>query len=414
MNGYGEGLPAYRTIRMTLQDGPIAAFADEEAWRARERYPTIVGMGLATFVAAKESERGGWEILGSAGDTPQSVRDSLGSHFRRLANEARDAGRSRDREKYRVAYEKLDRVAVDELRVLGVRYRVVRVEQFIRMGRDGPEPPRPSDPDPGEVGEAHRLPSRVEGFVIDPYTGTGLAEGLLKFDLMQFVLKAGTAPPDMRGDSLRAVETHPGGVLLPAEFAVAECGKDGEWKPHSGSAPSPQAARDRLAVDFRVMTPFREKLNEAEREEYARAADRLDEKRGAGIAVGGRRFRVARVEQLVRIGPDGPEGPRPSDFDPDPPVEAHTRQLREEGLLEESDPDEVDGDAAGPAELDEEMAEFKRLLAKEETRRAAWERAKEEKREQLRRKREASGGQEREQEQEREQGEGEPGPSPTA
>ncbi|MEU0951987.1 DUF5954 family protein [Streptomyces niveus] len=373
MNAYGEGLPAYRTIRMTLQEGPIAAFADEEAWRARERYPTIVGMGLPVFVVVTESERGGWEILGSAGDTPQSVRDSLGSHFRRLAKEAAETGRAGDRKKYRAAYEKLDRVAVDELRVLGTRYRVVRVEQFIRLGPDGPEPPRPSDPDPGEVGEAHRLPSRIKGFVIDPYIGTGMAEGLLKFDLMQFVLKAGTVPPDVRGDSLRAVETHPGGVLLPAEFAIAECGGDGQWKPHSGAAPSPQAARDRLAVDFRVMTPIRQRLGEAEREEYARAADRLDEKRGAGIAVAGRRYRVARVEQLVRIGPDGPEGPRPSDFDPDPPIEAHTRQLREQGLLDgDGDGDGDDEDES--RELNEEVQEIKRLMEKEEARRAAWKR----------------------------------------
>ncbi|WP_405676039.1 DUF5954 family protein [Streptomyces sp. NBC_01511] len=364
MNGYGEGLPAYRTIRMTVQEGPIAAFADEEAWRARERYPTIVGMGLPAFVAARESEQGGWEILAAAGDTPQSVRDSLASHFRRLAKEAADAGRAGDRKKYRAAYEKLDWVAVDELKVLGTRYRVVRVEQFIRLGPDGPEPPRPSDPDPGEVGEANRLPGRVKGFVIDPYTGTGMAEGLLKFDLMQFVLKAGAAPPEMRGDSLRAVETHPGGVLLPAEFAIAECGKDGQWKPHSGAASSPQAARDRLAVDFRVMAPIQQKLSEAEQEEYARAADRLDEKRGAGIAVGGRRYRVARVEQLVRIGPDGPEGPRPSDFDPDPPIEAHTKQLREQGLLDEGDEDV-------PVELNEEMREMKRLMDKEGARKVA-------------------------------------------
>ncbi|WP_241671827.1 DUF5954 family protein [Streptomyces sp. IB2014 016-6] len=367
MNAYGEGLPAYRTIRMTVQDGPIAAFADEEAWRARERYPTIVGMGLPVFVAATESERGGWEILGSAGDTPQSVRDSLGSHFRRLAKEAAEAGRAGDRKKYRAAYEKLDRVAVDELRVLGTRYRVVRVEQFIRLGPDGPEPPRPSDPDPGEVGEAHRLPGRIKGFVIDPYIGTGMAEGLLKFDLMQFVLKAGTAPPDVRGDSLRAVETHPGGVLLPAEFAIAECGGDGQWKPHSGAAPSPQAARDRLAVDFRVMTPIQQRLSEAEREEYARAADRLDEKRGAGIAVAGRRYRVARVEQLVRIGPDGPEGPRPSDFDPDPPIEAHARQLSEQDRLGDEPEDEDTS-----LELNEEVREIRRLMEKEEARRAAW------------------------------------------
>lgn len=178
--------------------------------------------------------------------------------------------------------------------MLGTRYRVVRVERFIRLGPDGPEPPRPSDPDPG----------------------TGVGEGLLKFDLTQVVLKAGAAPPDRRGDSLRAVETHPGGVPLPAEFAIAECGRDGQWKPYSGSAPSPQAAR---------------------------------------------------VEQLVRIGPDGPEGPRPSDFDPDPPVEAHPKQLRDQGRL---DDDEDDDEDDAPVELGDEMEEMKRLMDKERARRA--------------------------------------------
>ncbi|WP_342668548.1 DUF5954 family protein [Streptomyces niveus] len=58
--------------------------------------------------------------------------------------------------------------------------------------------------------------------------------------------------------------------------------------------------------------------------------------RGGGR--GGRAgFRVARVEQLVRIGPDGPEGPRPSAFDPEPPVELHSKQLREQGLLDDDE-----------------------------------------------------------------------------
>ncbi|MEV8418442.1 DUF5954 family protein, partial [Streptomyces niveus] len=127
---------------------------------------------------------------------------------------------------------------------------------------------------------------------------------------------------------------------------------------------------DRLAMDFRVMTPIREQLDEAGREEYAKAADRLDEKRGAGVAVAGRRFRVARVEQLVRIGPDGPEGPRPSDFDPEPPVELHSKQLREQGLLD-------DDEDAAPVELDDDMKEMRRLMDKEEARRAARKREKE-------------------------------------
>ncbi|WP_233514056.1 DUF5954 family protein [Micromonospora craterilacus] len=33
----------------------------------------------------------------------------------------------------------------------------------------------------------------------------------------------------------------------------------------------------------------------------------------------GRRFRVTRIETLLRFSSDRPEGPRPSDHDPDPP-----------------------------------------------------------------------------------------------
>jgi hypothetical protein len=142
---------------------------------------------------------------------------------------------------------------------------------------------------------------------------------------------------------------------------------DGSWKPHNPSAShvSPQAARDVLASYLRVMGPFELRLDDAAREEYARAADRLDEKRSNVASVAGRRFRVTRVERLVRIGPDGPEGPRPSDFDPEPPVEVHVRQLKEQGLWKEEDE---------PIELDERTQELKRLWEAEEERRAAQQR----------------------------------------
>lgn len=41
---------------------------------------------------------------------------------------------------------------------------------------------------------------------------------------------------------------------------------------------------------------------------YATAADQLDAERADELTVAGRRFRVVRVERLVRIGPDGPRG----------------------------------------------------------------------------------------------------------
>ncbi|WP_409470132.1 DUF5954 family protein [Streptomyces sp. HC307] len=70
---------------------------------------------------------------------------------------------------------------------------------------------------------------------------------------------------------------------------------------------TPQAARDSLAAWLRVMAPFRLRLGEEERAEYARLADRLDEPRCNVLAVAGVPYRVARVERLIRIGPDGPE-----------------------------------------------------------------------------------------------------------
>ncbi|GGZ19161.1 hypothetical protein GCM10010387_09810 [Streptomyces inusitatus] len=316
MNEHGEGAPAYLTFRVTARPGPVAALAEEEAWRARERYPEILGMGPPVFHHTRELDHGGWEILGLGGPTPQCARDALGSHFRLTASGSEGKRKARAL----AAAEKLDRVALDELRVLGRRHRVVRVEQFIRMGPDGPEPPRPSDPDParGWPGEAYKVPARTKGFVIDPYTDTGLSDGLLRHDLSKFVIARGTAPEEVYLDARAALETHPGAVLLPAEFAVAEW-DEGHWRPHTTSCSSPQDARDTLALHFRVFLPATERLTGEERRAYAEAADRLDAERGTGIAVLGHRFRVIRVEQSVRVGPDGPEPPRPSDDDPDPP-----------------------------------------------------------------------------------------------
>ncbi|MER6994544.1 DUF5954 family protein [Streptomyces sp. NPDC000410] len=344
MNEHAEGAPAYLTFRMTHQPGPIAAFAEEEAWRARERYPDLMGLVAPVFFYARERDLGGWEILGGGGDAPQGTRDGLGSHFRMLASETTDP---KARKKLLAAAEKLEWVVVDEMKVLGVRYRVVRAEQFIRMGPDGPEPPRPSDPDPAPPEGAHKVPSRTKGFVIDPWTGTGISEGLLRFDLAQIVMARGSQTGAMYADAATARQTHPGAVLLPVEFTVAQRDEGGRWRPHSAGGTTPQDARDSLALSFRVFTPVYEKLDEEQRAEYARAADRLDETRGPGIVVGTRRYRITRVETLVRIGPDGPEGPRPSDFDPEPPVGQLAKQLKAAGLWREEDeePEPLTGDA---------------------------------------------------------------------
>ncbi|MEU4347726.1 DUF5954 family protein [Streptomyces sp. NPDC023838] len=363
MNGYEDKVPAFLTFRVTPQEGPIAAFAEQEAWQARQRYPEILGVGVPEFFHARECETGGWELPEHSNDAPQGARDGLGCRFRGLAKDASDAGDDRARRKWLAAAARMDREVVDEVRVLGERFRIVRASRFIRMGPSGPEPPRPSDPDPGEVGESHRVPSRTKGFVIDPYTGTGLADSILKLDLVRFVGSAPGAPREVTDDAWRAAERYPGGVLLPAVFMVSER-EDGKWRAHDPGAAytTPQGARDSLADWLRVMAPFTLKLDEATRAVYAEAADRLDDKRRNALSVADRRFRVTRVERLVRIGPDGPEGPRPSDYDPEVPIEVQVRQLKEQGLWKEEDE---------PVVLDDRAKELSRLWEEEMVRAAA-------------------------------------------
>ncbi|NBE55736.1 DUF5954 family protein [Streptomyces boluensis] len=364
MTGFEDRVPSYLTFRVAPQEGPIAAFADQEAWRARERYPDLMGLGLAEFFHARESDTGGWELSEYGADAPQGARDSLGSHFRRRAKEAEDAGDAKAAKAWMSAALRMDREVVDEVRVRGERFRVVRAARFIRMGSTGPEPPRPSDPDPAEVGESHQVRSRTKGFIVDPYVSTGLSDSILKLDLVRFVGTSPGAPAEVRDDAARAAERHPGGVLLPAVFITSER-VDGRWRPHNPAAShsTPQGARDSLAVWLRVMAPFEMRLSDEKRAEYMQAAERLDTKRGNSLSVDGSRFRITRVERLVRIGPDGPEGPRPSDHDPEPPVEVQVRQLKEQGLWQD--------DEDAPIELDENGRELKALWEQEERRREA-------------------------------------------
>ncbi|MER6916966.1 DUF5954 family protein [Streptomyces sp. NPDC000594] len=369
MNEYGEGAPAYLTFRVMPQQGPIAAFAEEEALRARERYPELMGMGLPTFYFTRESERGGWEILSEGGTTPQSARDGLGTHFRRMAADSDSGKRAKAA---MAAVDKLEWVAVNEMTVLHRRYRIVRSEQFIRMGPDGPEPPRPSDPDPGRrtPGESHALPSRTPGFMIDPYTGTGLSEGLLRYDLANFVVAPGAVTEEVFRDAQRARHTHPGTVLLPAEFAIAER-EAGRWRSYTGSCPTPQGARDALTTHFRIVKPALQELTETAERAYAEAADRFDEGCGTGVSVLGRHFRVIRVEQVVRIGPDGPEPPRPSDHDPELPASAHMKKMKEAGLWEEPAEDDP------PVELTPQQRRLITLMERDRSRRRARAEARE-------------------------------------
>jgi hypothetical protein len=342
----GAGVPGIQP--WSLAGAALSAPADVETWKARKAYPSTLFAGGPVFGIARERAQGGWQLHPHfSGLAPQDARDRLAADFRALAAQAAEAGDADAAAQYTAAADRLDWEPLDELTVAGERYRVVRAERFIRMGPDGPEPPRGSDPDRTDPADPPLDPA--DGLVIDP-AETGVAPGVLRVELLAALRKKGTVPRDVREDSHTAARTHPGGVLLPATFMAAER-EGGRWRPQStGTAPTPRDARDSLAVHLRIMVPWQQELTDAEHEAYKQAADLLDTEQRNELDVAGRHFAIIRVERLVRVGPDGPEGPRPSDADPVPPAMVQERQLQDE----EPEPEETDERALKFIELFEE------------------------------------------------------------
>ena len=366
--------------RAAVPRSPVAAeLADVEAWKARKTYPSVLFAGGPVFGVASERAHGGWELQRYfSALAPQDARDGLGAYFREQSKEAAAAGDTEAQGDYLAAAERLDWEPLDEMTVRGARYRVVRAERFIRMGPDGPEPPRRTDldaePGPREPGGPRDL-DPAAGLVVDRDDAAALSEGILEAELLAALRKNGGVPEAVREDARAAARSHPGGVLLPATFMTAE-GEGGRWRPDSsGTAATPQAARDGLAMQLRVMVPWQKDLSPEQREVYNRAADRLDAEHADELHVEGRHFRIVRVERLVRIGPDGPEGPRPSDQDPVPPVMVQDRQLREEGPAAGEDDEQSGEDDERTRRLlqlfDEERDRRELLLRQEPADRAA-------------------------------------------
>ncbi len=183
MNDYRDVVPGYRTIRVEPLGSHAAVAADEQAWLARDPYPDLAFAGGPAFGIAHELDHGGWQLHRFYScPYPQEARETMGSVFRLLAQQHHE-GSAANAECMRAA-ERLDWEALDDMTVLGTRYRIIRAEQFIRTGPLGPEPPRTSDLDPGEPGRSRQLGDPAEGFVIDPVNATGMSQGILKAELL--------------------------------------------------------------------------------------------------------------------------------------------------------------------------------------------------------------------------------------
>ncbi|WP_223290990.1 DUF5954 family protein [Streptomyces avicenniae] len=360
MKDYRKNSQRHLTFRVTHRDDPVSEVTEQDALQAAERYPHVVLRGPVFGYAVQTPEDGpGWRLLSDVSDGfPQHSRDGLNSHLWFTAKDETAAGDPL-REHLLAAVARLETEPVDELTVGDARYRVVRADEFARVGEDGIEGPRPTDPDdPGrDIGDRRRgrdAENRTKGFVVDHGSPTSVMESIQRMELLTLHYQAERIPAPVREDSREALTSHPGVVLLPAAFTFAER-KTGSWEPMAGLQATPSEARATLYNYLSAFLPELERdLSPGDAASYASAAEafRAGPPRFS-VEVLGRHFQVIRVERLMRVGPDGPEPPRPSDVDPygptgiHPPLhEVEAREARERAGLPAADA--RDAEPGGP------------------------------------------------------------------
>jgi len=310
-----------------------ASPAAAQALRAQQTHPAIVWLG--PVYGLMEHTAAGWRMDRMNCSTPQEARDSLGYQLRVLAR--RRSTNPAARQEYWAASAVLETERRNEMVVAGRQFRVVRADQSCRHSAlAGPEPPRPADPDtspddgPGPAGQP-RTDWPAGGLL-----GRGVAPGseALSGERWEIVPEGPVVPPGVTRDARQALTAYPQIVMLAARFAVAE-NTGRRWPLLSSAVTSPCEARRTLAAYFTTMVPAMLRPSPPELAAYQDAARRLEQQQRSQLTVAGRQFRIIRVETAVRTGPDGPEPPRPSDHDPDPPLTGETAELRTWNLTDD-------------------------------------------------------------------------------
>ncbi|MCB5908198.1 DUF5954 family protein [Streptomyces pinistramenti] len=338
-------LGGVRPVVVRVPVEPVEAAVEADAVDAAMQAGNVAVRGPLFGVAAQEVDDGQrWRVVVAVSNgSPQTARDSLNSLlWFRAKDEAQDRA---ERRALLAAVARLESERVDELTVLGIRYRIVRAEEYVGMGPDGIEQPRPTDPEPAtpDWDRGSREAEIDDGLVLDldaPVTPTQAAERLTLRDMAY----AGSRyPDDVRLDSHRALGTHPDILLLPTTFKIVERTDTG-WKSGSGLHTSAQEARKTLDFSLTYWEPRRRGLIPMDADQqvdartqvakmddsaageltaYAEAADRLRTGRVNQLEVLGTVYRIGRTRRLLRWGPDGPEGPRPSDISSHDPERIH-------------------------------------------------------------------------------------------
>ncbi len=317
--------PDHLTIRVTHRDDPVSQVTELDAIHGGQRYPGIRVRGpLFGFAVQTPRDRPRWRLLDSMRTGfPQDARDELNSYLWLYAkDEAKD---HRERRRLLAGVARLEKERIDELHVGRDRYRIVRADEFARIGNGELEPPRPTDhPEDTHWDLEKREPaSATVGFVVDHAAEVQLSEGLERLELLESVYTSARFPPDVLADSRRALRTHPGVVLLPPAFRVLERLEESWTMFLAQQFDTPQAARRALVDYFLKTVPMLQEIpgweaeySEKDLEVFTKAAHRFMRQRGPNeMRARGRTFQIVRVERMMRIGPDGPEPPRSSDQD---------------------------------------------------------------------------------------------------
>ncbi|MEU7123581.1 DUF5954 family protein [Streptomyces zaomyceticus] len=292
---------------------------------------------------------------------PQQARDALNSL---LWFRAKDQAKSRqERRALLAAVARLETESVDELTVLGTRYRVVRAEEYAAVdAHGGIETPRPTDPEPltpdWSPSTGARSPRVDDGLVLDPDAPLSPLQAAERVALRALAYSGSGFPGPVVADSARAVESHPDVLLMPAAFLIVERTGNGPWSPGSGLQVTAHDARRTLDFALTWMEPRTRGLipYDADRtvdarrpaaantdeavaqlNEFVEAADRLRVCRCDEVEAHGTVYRIARSRRLLRWGPDGLEYPRPSDTSTHAPAALHPR-LDDDGTVHFDEP----------------------------------------------------------------------------
>ncbi|KMS73283.1 LigA protein [Streptomyces viridochromogenes] len=313
------------------RDDPAARVREADAVDASLRYPGFALRGPVFGVATQDPAAGPqWRVLQPVvNGMPQVCRDSLNSHLWFRAKD--DTDDPAVRRELLAAVDVLSREPVNEVEACGVRYRIVRGDEFTRCDdNDGLEPPRPTDPEPAERTwdlRACHTPSPDLDFVLDPdIADDGPMAGALRAGLRGFAYRRVRFPAPVRRDSERAVHSHPHIVLLPTLLGVVERERAG-WEPALALQSTAHDARRVLHDAMVEMWPLLYRFDDERKAVYAKAAEEFRALGRDEARVAGRVFRICRAERLLRMGPDGPEIPRPSDVDEYGPMKIHPTLL---------------------------------------------------------------------------------------